>query len=391
MRTFFSNLLSVQLLLVFALTVTITYILMSEFTGFAESPSFGHKESRDQPFDSINMTEIYGNTTNCATPRNWSQPHDIFAADYFSDGKILNVTLWLNSKAKNLSLEYQDIPAYGIYIDADSNAETGWQGIDYQMEIVWNNGTWNSTLYQFSLHGEPYRIIKQENLTSGELYEIDYVLMALDLDAISSPDKYKIMFYAEDRRRGNCLWDTDFSSWINIPNPNLILSTTPGTIELRPDDKEVVGVQLESNTGFTPEISNYTINDNNLSGIRSKIINEDRTNTEPANFEIEIPNKISTGKYAIPIRANVTQVSTIPHLPIQHVNFGYSFEQLDLPITILRPLSWESVIINTWTLWGPIVTFIAGILTGKIGSGLWEIFRARVKKHNHESRPNDKD
>jgi hypothetical protein len=30
---------------------------------------------------------------------------------------------------------------------------TGWQGVDYQLETVWNNGTWKSTLYQFSPTG----------------------------------------------------------------------------------------------------------------------------------------------------------------------------------------------------------------------------------------------
>ena len=382
----FSNNFKVRLLLLaFVIGMAIACIPSSVPAAFAVSPSFGHKEFKDQPSDLVDQKKIQGLSNSCDSQRNWNQSIDIFAADYFSDSKILNVTLWLGSIIKNASFEYQDIPSYGIFIDADSNDETGWQGIDYQMEVVRNNGTWNNTLYQFPLYGEPFRIIKQINQTTEDLYKIGnkYVLMTLDLTAVSSPDKYKVMFYAEDRRRDNCIWKTDFTSWINVPNPDLILDTTgpiesTGPIELRPDDKEVIGVQLISNADFTPEVSNYKINDNNLSGIQSKVLSKNRTNIEPINIEIKIPSNISSGKYVIPIQANVTQISGTPNTPI--FNFGYTLEEANLPIAVLRPFTPQEIVINFWRDWGSPIAFIIGVITGKLGTVLWEALKNLFKK-----------
>ena len=378
---------SIILLLAFALIIAITCISSSVQAGYTVSPSFGHKEFRDQPFDLIDQKKIKDFSNSCVPQRNWNQSIDISAVDYFSDNKILNATLWLRSIIENVSFGYQDIPSYGMLIDADSNSETGWQGIDYQMEIVRNYGTWNKTLYQFPLYGQPYRIIKQDNQTTEELYKIGnkYVLMALDLAAVSSPDKYEIMFYAEDKTRDNCVWMTDFTSWINIPNPDLILVTTPSSIALRPEVREVIGAQLMANSNFTPEVSNYTVTDNNLSGIQSKVLNRpERNDIEPVNIEIKIPSEIGTGKYVIPIQANVTQISGTPNTPI--FNLGYTLEKADLSITVLKSFTPQEIVINFWKDWGSPIAFIVGVITGKLGTAVLEALKNLFKKNNSKAK-----
>ena len=374
------------LLLLFLLIMIITGILTICATAYAISPSFGHQEIRDELFDLIDMKQCFDTSNDvimtdfCRNAQEGNQSIDIVAVDYFSDGKILNSTVWFVSKVKNISLSYQDTPSYGAFIDADSKLETGWQGIDYQIEIVWNNGTWNNTLYQFSSIGHT-RILKQQTQPTEELYKIDnnYALMYIDLTTIGSPDKYKLMFYAEDKKRDDFIWKTDFSSWIDIPRPELILSTTPDTIELRPNDREPIGIQLTSNTDFTPEVSNFII-EAKPANIQLNLIDNKRNINEPATFEIIIPDKINTGKYTIPILANLTQKSTIPNLPVQHVNLGYSFEEMNLIVTVLRSFTWEEEVLNRWSAWGPIVSFILGVVTGKLGSVLWEIFKSLIYK-----------
>lgn len=402
-KTCKSNQCKILLLLVSIITMVIITISSTDRPAFAVPPSFGHQEIRDELFDLIDMKSCLSRSNDataysCGSTQEANQSIDIVAIDYFSNGKILNSTIWLVSRIKNISLGYQDAPSYGAFIDADSKVETGWQGIDYQIEIVWNNGIWNKTLYQFSSIGHT-RILKQENQTAEELYKINnnYVIIDLDLTAIGSPDKYKIMFYAEDKKRDSSIHKTDFSSWIDIPRPDLTLSTTPSTIELRPNNRETIGIQLTSNTGFTPEVSNFIIEEK-PANIQLNLIGIIRSSTEPAAFEITIPDKISTGKYTISILANMTQKSTIPNLPIQHVNLGYSFEKMDLPVTVLRSFTWEEDLINRWTAWGPILSFIIGVITGKLGSAILEMFKRlsvwkQLRKHikNKDSKGNIND
>jgi hypothetical protein len=379
------KILSIILLSVLVLSIAITCSTVMQ-TSYSVSPSFGHKEFRDQPFDLINQTKIKGFSNSCEPERSWNQSIDISAVDYFSDNKIFNATLWLRSTIDNVSFGYQDIPSYNVLIDADSNSETGWEGIDYQMEIVRNNEAWNKTLYQFPLYGLPYRIIKQENQSTEELYEIGnkYVLMDLNLAAVSSPEKYQVMFYAEDKTRDNCVWMTDFTSWITIPNPDLTVNTTPSSIELRPGDKQVIGAQLAANSNFTPEVSNYTVIDNNISGIQSEVLNRHRNGVEPVNMEIRIPSEIGIGKYIIPLQANVTQISGTPDTPI--FNLGYSLEKANLPVTVLKPFTLQEVVINFWKDWGSPIAFIVGIITGKLGSSFLELLKNYFKKSNSKSK-----
>jgi hypothetical protein len=51
----------------------------------------------------------------------------------------LNATLWLRGNIVNGSENVPQV-SYGMFIDGDSKRETGWQGVDYQTEISWQNG-----------------------------------------------------------------------------------------------------------------------------------------------------------------------------------------------------------------------------------------------------------
>lgn len=155
------------ILLFFVITIPILCVLFANNV-LGSSPSFGHQEIRDERHDVIDMclsnSEASMMCKNSETTQQRNQSNDVISVDYFSDGKTLNSTLWLQSKIENVSLSYLDIPSFGVFIDADSNTETGWVGIDYQLEMVWNNGTWNNTLYQFSVDGglEGTRILKEK-------------------------------------------------------------------------------------------------------------------------------------------------------------------------------------------------------------------------------------
>ena len=79
---------------------------------------------------------------------------DILAVNYISDGKNLNVTMWLASGFESNSTsppEYNQ-PfrkiSYGMLIDADSNTKTGYNGADYDFYLEVAEGRLSGNLYQ---------------------------------------------------------------------------------------------------------------------------------------------------------------------------------------------------------------------------------------------------
>ena len=81
---------------------------------------------------------------------------DIQKVTYFSDGRTLNVTLWLgDTMPENPTREGANNLVYGILIDVDNNPTTGKFGVDYQKEIQWSNTTqqWNNFIAEYSSPG----------------------------------------------------------------------------------------------------------------------------------------------------------------------------------------------------------------------------------------------
>ena len=89
---------------------------------------------------------------------------DIQSATYSSDGRFLNATLWLSGFRKAPPREEV---VYGMLVDADLKNNTGNQGIDYQIEIQWNNATrtWTRVFNEFSSGGNQRSLEKPQNIT----------------------------------------------------------------------------------------------------------------------------------------------------------------------------------------------------------------------------------
>lgn len=100
-----------------------------------DSPSFGQQEIKNTPEN----WKVRSSNGDWIPAADGSSNTDILAINYFSDGQFLNATLWLNGPVGNPPNNDND-RAYGMLIDADSNNKTGWEGIDYQVEINGQNG-----------------------------------------------------------------------------------------------------------------------------------------------------------------------------------------------------------------------------------------------------------
>ena len=131
---------------------------------FAISPSFSRQEIKDNSGDGIKVngvnltyiTDTYNDPLDKAT--------DIQSVDYYSDGKTLNATIWLkgNTPNNNKLVNVSNL-IYGMLIDADSNQATGKDGVDYQIELQWNNKykTWIKFFTEYSSEGYRRELNKQ--------------------------------------------------------------------------------------------------------------------------------------------------------------------------------------------------------------------------------------
>lgn len=236
-------------LLFAVLTILITtiviapYILLSQ-NAHAASPSFSRQEVLGH---SGNWFDKYMNRP----VMNGPSYIDIKSVNYFSDGTSLNATIWL-ADFEPIPPSEQENVNYGMYIDADFNKKTGVQGIDYKVELSWDNKTqtWTRVFEEWGTNTTtPKTLSKQE--PAVDFYENGsaYVTLSADLDTIISPDKYKVVFYAEAINSESSLsWIVDATNWVSIPPPEIIVTVLPSSLDLRQGDRSTVEVKINSTT-----------------------------------------------------------------------------------------------------------------------------------------------
>ena len=83
-----------------------------------------------------------------------------------------------------------------------------------------------------------------------------FVNVTLDLDAIGSPDRYRMMFYAEQIQPPITLIDP--TNWIHIPPPEFDITISPNSTDISQGEQRNVLVQIKSTTGFQPKINLYS-------------------------------------------------------------------------------------------------------------------------------------
>ena len=315
----------------------------------ASPHTFGHNAIQDEIFDDlINMTCMQSPTfDSCVGSVSGNASINIRSIDYFSDAETLNATIWLLSPIQN-NVDLNDTISYGMFIDADSNTKSGWQGVDYQLEVSWNNGTWNKILYQFSSSGSDREIINEvyDKIKFFD-YDKNYILLSINLDNIGFPEKYKIMLYTEYFTRNKSNWSMDFSNWINIPPKEFSILTTPDPVTLRVGDEKIIGIQVLSNTGSTPEKIDLEIDKDRINNIYVDLVSENFTTnfqkqySQISNLKIKIPQNFMVGVYEIPINLKIKEFSTVPELLSKngYLNTGEIYQELPISITVLEEMT----------------------------------------------------
>jgi hypothetical protein len=372
------------------------------------SPSFPNQEIIDPHVDWIDLE-------NRTLTRQGDRSTDIESVDYSSDGKTLNATLWLYFPFKsNHSSSSNENVNYGMFIDADFDQTTGYGGIDYKVELSWDNQSkqWTQVLEKWSHYGE-IKSLNNKTIPISSLPEegTHYVTLSADLDAMLSPKKYKAIFYGEVKREGS--YKTDFTRWVAIPPLELAVSASPNVVELRKGEQKTIEVKVNTTQGYEPTVNLFATSP-------SKNIIFDFTHNDTLNrpiFALRIPSygiattpltisaieNASIGPYTLFVFANssfppeefikpksfLAQESTTSFFPSSAISLENIFTQSSLLVKLQEPLTLVDNISDFWTKLGAPISFVYGIIAG-ISPWIFTKIKGRLNKREGNSKENSK-
>jgi hypothetical protein len=402
---------SFKLLLVLSLlllTTIISYAPLPISNVLASSPSFSRQEVGDDERDGININGLAGTQTVDDYKDPLDNSTDILKITYLSDAKNLNASLWLGGNfTKNPAAKGAEAVVYGMLLDVDSNPKTGFQGVDYQLEVQWMNSSkiWNMFLGEYpsvdnaSLR-DPVDYLKildiKQNYTDFFVDNKPYITLSLPLEDVAFPSKFKAMYY------GIVIYDSsnmvvDLGSWIDIPPANLAISTLPNPIIIRQGEQKNVAVQLKSNDGvmsdvasFSP-IENYSkidIQPNNMDELDGGGGEPPSSNMGPTTFITKVSSDAEIGEYTIPILVNMSTGSVFPSEFLRLSNFSFSVPTkgnvltiANLTMTVTEPVTLQEQIKEFWSAYGGIISLVGAGFGGGLAS--YVLDRVKTRKNNN--------
>lgn len=416
MKLVFSFRLLFVLSLLLLLITTISYALMPFSKVLADSPSFSRQEVGDDERDGININGHAGTQTVDDYKDPLDDSTDILKITYLSDAQNLNASLWLGGNfTKDPAAKGAEAVVYGMLVDVDSNPRTGFQGVDYQLEVQWMNSSkiWNMFLGEYpsvdnaSLR-DPADYLKildiKQNYTNFFVDNKPYITLSLPLDDVAFPSKFKAMYY------GIVIYDSsnmvvDLGSWIDIPPADLAISTLPNPVIIRQGEQKNVAVQLKSNDGVTSNVASF-LPIENYSKIDMQPNNMDElegaaggtgestssSNMGPTTFITKVASDAEIGEYTIPILVNMSTGSVFPSEFLRLSNFTFSVPTkgniltvANLTMTVTEPVSTQEQIKEFWGAYGGIISLIGAGFGGGLASYVLDRVKSR-KNNNSENR-----
>ena len=404
----FKRLLVLSLLIL----ITISYIPMPTLNVLADSPSFSRQEVGDDEHDGININGDAGTQSVDDYKDPLDNSTDILKITYLSDAKNLNASLWLGGNfSENPASKGAQAVVYGMLLDIDSNPKTGFQGVDYQLEVQWMNSSniWNMFLGEYpsvddaSLK-DPADYLKildlKKNYTDFFVDNKPYVTLSLPLEDVAFPSKFKAMYY------GIVIYNSsnmivDLGSWIDIPPANLAISTLPNPVIIRQGEQKNVAVQLKSNDGFISNVASFLPIENyskidvqlhNIDELNSDVGGNDvsSSNMGPRTFIIKVSSDAEIGEYTVPILVNMSTGSVFPSdfLRLSKFNFsvptrGNILTIANMTITVTEPVTAQEQIKEFWGAYGGIISLVGAGFGGGLAS--YVLDRVKSRKNNNSN------
>jgi hypothetical protein len=368
----------------FLIAAVLLLLLCIPVIALAESPIFEFQEIKDPNIDWMDLN-------NRKHSEEGERSTDILSVDYHSNGKILNATVWLYFPFKNKPTDY-NVMNYGMYLDADFDKTTGYGGIDYQLEIGWNNNskTWTKTLEKWSPNGDEKTIRIENNYTGFFEEHKKYVELSLDLGFLEHPSKYKITFYSEAKKEKSDSLLTDFTKWVAIPPLQLTISTSPALIELHKGEEKTIEIGVNSSQGYEPKVE-----------ISAKSQTDNIEYRFNQNYTLHVP---TYGVATTPLTIKALQDADVgPYTLILFANSSFPPEQLiediaennsslipdvsenifaqsSVLVTVLEPSTWDEEVRNFWNNIGGPASFFYGILAG-LAPWIYNSLKKRKKEN----------
>jgi hypothetical protein len=407
MELVFSFRLLLILSLLLLLITTISYAPMPFSKVLADSPSFSRQEVGDDEHDGININGLVGTQTVDDYKDLLDNSTDILKITYLSDAKNLNASLWLGGNfTKNPDEKGAQAVVYGMLVDVDSNPRTGFQGVDYQLEVQWMNSSkiWNMFLGEYPSVDDPsakdpadyLKILDiKQNYTDFFVDNRPFVTLSLPLEDVAFPSKFKAMYYAI------VIYDSsnivvDLGSWIDIPPANFAISTLPNPVIIRQGEQKNIAVQLKSNDGFTSNVAsflpleNYSRIDIQPSNNMDELEGGDESSSSdmgPTTFVTRVSGDTEIGEYTIPILVNMSTGSVFPSEFLRLSNFSFSVPTkgnvltvANMTITVTEPVTTQEQIKEFWGAYGGIITLIGAGFGGGLASYVLDRVKSRKNK-----------
>ncbi len=332
---------------------------------------------------------------------------DIESVRYLTDRKVLSATLWLGTEVPSTPWLNSDasILLYGILINADANEKTGVDGIDYQLEIQWNNDTetWTKFLTEYSSEGHQKVLeidenFKEENLFDPMSSNDQYALLSLDLDTITLEDKYEVLSYAEViYGKPYSHMTIDLTGWTGIQSTSsYYISTSPNPLSLRKGTETMIGLQLRTTSGLIANVTEFSPSQNPNVVITFNPENRNISyygSENLAPFDIKVSDKALIGEYTIPIIANISEKFVQPSrfLKLNYTDvllptLGYKIASANLTVKVLEPLSILEQFKNFWDVFGDPISLIGGAFAAGFSALVFDRMNKKRKgKSNQET------
>jgi hypothetical protein len=380
--------------IVYLLALISIISIINELEHVFASPFVVRQEIKDPPND----WGIVNNTAGCAgVKKDIFFPPDIRAVSYFSNGRILNVTMWLSSHFKELNPSLDSI-TYGMSIHVHSGYQISVIPIDYQVSIFPNvsTNTWSRTIEELSSTGELKTIEPEDHNYTGFFHPgKKYVNFSLDLSKVSNPNEYSLFLFTQTtftmkETFVRCtIIDTSYR--VNIPPPTLGISESPNPVIVRPGEQETVNVLVNSTTlGFDPVIHLSAKNQTNIQlDFKSNDVPLPTTNfpgTADLPLRITISKNATDRPYPIPITANMsdTYISNpssgeVPNIQNQRIFAPITGNHL-LTVIVQKPLTFDEKFDAFWKVYGGVIGFVGGGFAVGASSLAFDRLRKRSKR-----------
>jgi hypothetical protein len=385
--------------------VTLSYIFFIQ-ESFAVSPPFSLQGIYNNHSDwSLEKTLGYSNVKNiseCTTQQHrFLSPH-IAAADYISDGKTLNATLWLSSPFKVPSISsssgFKQIErTYAMLIHIDSAYDIGQ---NYQAAIQWSSltNTWSKITKKSSppfvvKTGNEEILDQKDNYTNFFRSGKNYVDLPLNLGFLGYPYQYSIISYASDTyltKDYHICHLKDITSVVHIPPPEFIISTLPNSVNLFPGENKSIELRIKSNTNLNSHATIYT-NQTEDKGIMitpsPRDISIIPSGIASSLLETKASENAKAHPYTIPIYITISFPTAVTNWLSGNILANPQSAIINkisnFTITVHQPLSFQEQLKNIWESWGAPINGVVGIITAISGGGIAGLV---YKKLRHDKR-----